>query len=114
MTSSDRLRLQYQEGPSKPVSAGLRGGSSLLKMPHTRTRSEGKQILRTVFSGVSVVKNPLAMQEPQEMRVGSLGWEDPLEEEMQPTPVFLPGESCGSRTLVGYSPWGRKESDTTE
>ena len=32
----------------------------------------------------------------------------------QPTPVFLPGESHGQRTLVGYSPWGRKESDTTE
>ena len=32
----------------------------------------------------------------------------------QPTPVFLPGESHGGRSLVGYSPWGRKESDTTE
>ena len=33
---------------------------------------------------------------------------------MQPTPVFLPGESHGQRSLVGYSPWGRKEADTTE
>ena len=32
----------------------------------------------------------------------------------QPTPVFLPGESHGQRSLVGYSPWGRKEFDTTE
>ena len=32
----------------------------------------------------------------------------------QPTPVFLPGESHGRRSLVGYSPQGRKESDTTE
>ena len=32
----------------------------------------------------------------------------------QPTPVFLPGESHGQRTLIGYSAWGRKESDTTE
>ena len=31
-----------------------------------------------------------------------------------PTPVFLPGESHGQRSLVGYSPWGRKESDMTE
>ena len=30
------------------------------------------------------------------------------------TPVFLPGESHGRRSLVGYSPWGCKESDTTE
>ena len=32
----------------------------------------------------------------------------------QPTPVFLPGESHGRRSLVDYSPRGRKESDTTE
>ena len=30
------------------------------------------------------------------------------------TPVFLPGESHGQRSLAGCSPWGRKESDTTE
>ena len=33
---------------------------------------------------------------------------------MATTPVFLPGKSHGQRTLVGYSSWGRKESDTTE
>ena len=32
----------------------------------------------------------------------------------QPTPVLLPGKSHGWRSLVGYSPWGRWESDTTE
>ena len=32
----------------------------------------------------------------------------------QPTPVLLPGESHGRRSLVGYSPRGHKESDTTE
>ena len=32
----------------------------------------------------------------------------------QPAPVFLPGEFHGQRSLVGYSPRGRKESDTTE
>ena len=31
-----------------------------------------------------------------------------------PTPVFLPGESHGQRSLIGYSPWGCKESDTSE
>ena len=31
-----------------------------------------------------------------------------------PTPVLLPGKSHGWRSLVGCSPWGRKESDTTE
>ena len=38
------------------------------------------------------VKNPPAMQEPQETQVQSLGWKDPLEKEMA-IPVFLPGES---------------------
>ena len=32
----------------------------------------------------------------------------------QPTPVFLPGESHGQRSLAGYSSWGRKELDMTE
>ena len=32
----------------------------------------------------------------------------------QSTPVFLPGESHGQRSLAGYSPWGCKESDMTE
>ena len=50
----------------------------------------------------------------QETRVQSLGREDPLEKEWQPTPVLLPGKSHGQRSLVGYSPWGHKESDTTE
>ena len=50
----------------------------------------------------------------QEMQVRSLGQEDPLGKEMQPTPVLLPGESHGERSLVGYSPWGCKESDPTQ
>ena len=32
----------------------------------------------------------------------------------QPTPIFLPGKSHGRRSLLGYSLWGRKESDRTE
>ena len=41
---------------------------------------------------------------------GSIPWR----REWQPTPVFLPGEFHGQRNLAGYSPWGHKESDTTE
>ena len=48
------------------------------------------------------------------MQAQSLGWEDPLKEEMANTPAFLPGESHGQRSLAGYRPWGHKESDTTE
>ena len=37
----------------------------------------------------------------------------PWRRKWQPTPVFLPGKSHGQRNLAGYSPWGRKELDTT-
>ena len=47
-----------------------------------------------------------------ESRVWSLGWEDPLEKEMQPAPVFLPGEFHGQTSLEGYSLWDHKELDT--
>ena len=38
----------------------------------------------------------------------------PWRRKWQPTPVLLPGKSHGQRSLVGYSPWGCKEQDTTE
>ena len=42
--------------------------------------------------------------------VGKIPWR----RAWQPTPVFLPGEAHGQRRLEGCSPWGQKESDTTE
>ena len=48
------------------------------------------------------------------MWVRSLGGEEPLEQEMATCSSILPGKFHGQRSLVGYSPWGRKESDTTE
>ena len=42
--------------------------------------------------------------------VGKIPWR----RAWQPIPVFLPGKSHGQRSLAGYSPWGSKESDTTE
>ena len=42
--------------------------------------------------------------------VGKIPWS----RKWQPTPVFFPRESRGQRSMVGYSPWGRKESDTTD
>ena len=63
------------------------------------------------MSGASLVaqmeKNPPTIQETQ---VRSLGPEDPLEKggDGYPTPVFLPGESHGQRSLVVYNLWGLK------
>ena len=50
----------------------------------------------------------------QEMQEASLGWEDPLEEEMATYSSILAGKSHGQRSLVGYSPLSHKESDMTE
>ena len=62
-----------------------------------------------------MVKNPPAMQEPQETRVQTLGQEDLLKEEMTILSSILAWKKFyGQRSLVGYSPWGCKESDMTE
>ena len=55
------------------------------------------------------VKNLPAVQEFNSW-VGKIPWR----RKWQSTPVLLPGKSHGQRSLVGYSPWGRTESDTTE
>ena len=58
-----------------------------------------------------VVKNLPAVQETW---IQSLGQEDPLEEEMATHSSILAEESHGQRSLVGYSPWGHNESDSTK
>ena len=67
--------------------------------------------LQYAMPGGSAVKNPPATHASQEMQVQSLSQKDSLEEE--PTPVFLPGESHGQRSLVDYNLQVAK-SDTTE
>ena len=70
-------------------------------------------IIYFIYSSVSIpaslvaqrVKRLPAMQETQ---VRSLGWEDPRRRKLQHTPVLLPGESHGGKSLVGYSPRGRR------
>ena len=67
--------------------------------------------LQTAHSIMSPEKtkllNPLLASDPWG---GKILWR----REWLPTPVFLPGEFHGQRSLVGYSPWGHKESDMTE
>ena len=69
-------------------------------------------IIKISFANPQLVKNLLAVQETQ---VQFQGWEDPLEKGM----ATHSSNSClenphGQRSLAGYSPWGREESDTTE
>ena len=63
------------------------------------------------FPGVQMVKHLPAIQEPGfEPWVGKIPWR----REWQPIPIFLPGEFHGQRSLAGYSPGGRQESDTNK
>ena len=66
------------------------------------------------FPGGSVVRICLTLLEMQMMWVQSLGQEIPWRRKWQPTPEFLTGKSHEQRSLAGCSPWGGKESDTTE
>ena len=61
------------------------------------------------FPVAQMVKNLPAMQETRVQSLKIL-WK----KEWQSTPVFLPGASHGQRSMAGYSPWDRKELDTTE
>ena len=63
------------------------------------------------YPGGSVVKH---LPAKQEMHVQSLGWADPLEEGMGTHSSILAWEIHEQRSLVGYSPWGHKESDMTK
>ena len=54
------------------------------------------------------------MYEPQEIRFLSLGWEDPFEKGMATHFSVLPWRIRGQRSLAGFRPQGRKESDTTQ
>ena len=65
-------------------------------------------VLRGGFLGDSVVKNLPALQETWVF--GKIPWR----REWQPTPAFMPQEFQEQRSLVGYSPWGLKESDLTK
>ena len=75
----------------------------------------------TVARKIPWMEEPGRLQSMGSLRVGH-DWATSLSlftfmhwrRKWQPTPVFLPGESHGWRSLVGYSPWGRTELDTTE
>ena len=64
-----------------------------------------KQVVAQTFNNLPAI---------WETWVWSLGWEDPLEKEQLPTPIFWLGEFHGQRRLADCSPWACKGSNTTE
>ena len=97
------------------VAISFSRGSSWLRDQTQVSRIAGRCLTlwttREAPTSDSGVKNSPVVQGA---RVWPLVWEDPQSREWLPTPVFLPRESHGKRSLEGYSPWGHKESDTTE
>ena len=69
--------------------------------PHT------PHIITNLVPVVQMVMNLPVMGSPWVRKI-------PWRRKGQPTPVFTPGESHGQRNLMGYSPWGHTELDTTE
>ena len=69
----------------------------------------GRNCLYKTFTGELQICEP-----PRRPRFDSWVGKIPWRKKWQPTPVLLPGKSHGQRSLVGYSSWGHKESDTTE
>ena len=72
----------------------------------SKRRGEFKELSMTIIVG-SCLQCGRPRFDPW---VGKIPWR----RKRQPTPVFMPGKSHGPSSLVSYSPWGRKESDTTE
>ena len=80
-----------------------------MRIQDTDWRTFGWPHLSVAFPDGSDGKEP-ACNAGFDPRVQKIPWR----REWLPTPVFLPGEFHGQRSLVGYSPQGHKKSDTTE
>ena len=76
-----------------------------------KVKERAKLLRQWGFLGDTEVKNLPAMRET---RVQCLGQGNPLEKGMATHSNIMPGEFHGQRNLVGYSPWGHKELNTTE
>ena len=107
---AESLRLAWSGSAASPIP-----DCRLLmspQIPQGRKESKSAQWTLLGVPGGSEVK-------ASAWNVGDLGLNpgsgrSPGEGKWQPIPVLLPGESHGGRSLVGYSPWGRKASDRTE
>ena len=89
----------------------------ILHCPTTQTIiCKGNKTMPRLTSLVASLVTQKAKNLPamQETRVHPWAGRSPWRRAWQPIPVCLPRESHGQRSLAGYSPWGHKESDTTE
>ena len=92
--------------------------SGLVALRHTepsqtRYQTHVSCLSRQMLKWASLVKNLPSVQ-CRKSKCDPWFGKVPWRRKWQPTPVFLPGEFHGQRSLVGYSSWGCKESDTTK
>ena len=93
------VAISFSRGSSNPE---IEPGSPALQTDSLPTELQGKPVM---------VKRLPAIRRPEyDPWVQKIPWR----KEWLPTPVFLPGEFYGQRSLAGRSPWGLKEWDTTE
>ena len=89
----------------RPVSRGNSRRATWVG-PH----AERKEFHLVFFIGSTVKRLPAMRETRFDSWVGKVPWRT----KWQSTPALLPGKSHGRRGLIGYSPWGCKESDTTK
>ena len=117
MTRTPVLPFYKHPTPTFPSFPPFLSSSFLELIYHTVLISAAQQSDSATHLGASqvalVVKNLQPVQRLR--RLGFHPWvgKIPWRRKWQPTPVFVPGKSHRQKSLAGYSPWGRKESDTT-
>ena len=83
--------------------------SDMTEHTHTHTHTHTRLLVLWGFPGFTVVKNlPVNAGDTRDIGLISGSGRSPWRRKCQPTPVFLPGEVHGQRSLVGYSPWVTK------
>ena len=85
-------------------------GCSTLPSPDTFLPSPRSLLSRPQIPRICLPMQAWTCQIRFDPWIGKIPWR----RKWQSTPIFLPGESRGQRSLMGYSPWGRKESNMTE
>ena len=100
-------KISWMEEPGGLQSTGSQSGHNYSDLAHKHACTTFKGLLWCLSGKESTCQCKRLRFDPWVRKI-------PWRRKWQPTPVFLPGESHGRRSLVGFSPWGRKESDTTE
>ena len=99
-------RIPWTEGSGGLQSTGSQSQTRLSNTSFTFLPFTTFSSRTSFYSPAQMVKRLPTMWTHIQSLVGKIPWRG----KWQPTPVLLPGKSHGWRSLVGYSPWGRKES----